>query len=78
MFSIIFFCAYIFDLQLLHIMFIIYGYLTNNARQRYLVIEANCREASLKSWGNHCTSTLWSLPQHTNIAFYSSFEENCR
>ena len=34
---------------------------TNNAGQRYLAIEANCREAFLTLWGSHSTSTYLPL-----------------
>ena len=36
------------------------------------------REASLKLRDCDDTPTLWLLPQHKYINFYSSFEENCR
>ena len=36
------------------------------------------REASLKLRDCHNTPTLWLMPQHKYLNFYSPFEENCR
>ena len=64
-FSITFcFCAYIFDFQLWHIMFVIDRYVTKNDGQRYLSIGVDCKEASLMLWCSHI------VRQHTNIHFY--------
>ena len=64
-FSITFcFCAYIFDFQLWHIMFVIDRYVTKNDGQRYLSIGVDCKEASLMLWCSHI------IRHHTNIHFY--------
>ena len=44
---------------------------TNNVGQLYLTTEVNCRESSL-------TLGATIVRQHTDITFYSSFEQNCR
>ena len=44
---------------------------TNNGGQLYLTIKANCREAPWRYGAD-------IVHQHTNITFYSSFEQNCR
>ena len=64
-FPLFFSCAYIFDFQLWHIIFIIHRCETNNAGHRYLASEANCRKASLKLWESNNTST-----HKNNILFF--------
>lgn len=58
-------CAYIFDFQLWHIIFIIHRCVTNNAEHRYLACDAIFRKASLKIWESNNTST-----HKCNILFF--------
>ena len=49
-------CAYIFDFQAWHTMFVIHICVTNNAGHRYLANEANCGKASITLQVSHNTS----------------------
>ena len=65
--SFIYFAVHIF--KLLHLMFIMHRYITDNTGQPYQAIETNLKEVSLTLWGSHKTPKLWWLPKHTIITF---------